>query len=105
MLEIRSHSGPDIIFAFAQLESGRVFQKQGDTPKARIAYQNFLASLERRRSQRPPAPRSESRIRQTAVATLVRSTKFVISIEFVIPSKARDLHVTSQYADRPPCSG
>jgi tetratricopeptide (TPR) repeat protein len=44
VLEIKSHSGPDIIFPFAQLESGRVFQKQGDTPKARIAYQNFLAS-------------------------------------------------------------
>ncbi len=44
VLEIKSHSGPDIIFAFAQLESGRVFQKQGDTPKARIAYQNFLAA-------------------------------------------------------------
>ena len=44
VLEIKSHSGPDIIFAFAQLESGRVFQKQGDTPRARIAYQNFLAA-------------------------------------------------------------
>jgi eukaryotic-like serine/threonine-protein kinase len=44
VLEIQSHSGPDIVFAFAQLESGRVFQKQGDTPKARIAYQNFLAA-------------------------------------------------------------
>jgi eukaryotic-like serine/threonine-protein kinase len=44
VLEIKSHSGPDIIFTFAQLESGRVFQKQGDTPKARIAYQNFLAA-------------------------------------------------------------
>src|ERR1019366_10082579 len=27
----------------AQLELGRVYQKQGDTAKARIAYQNFLA--------------------------------------------------------------
>jgi eukaryotic-like serine/threonine-protein kinase len=44
VLQIKSHSGPDIVFAFAQLESGRVFQKQGDTPKARIAYQNFLAA-------------------------------------------------------------
>jgi tetratricopeptide (TPR) repeat protein len=44
VLEIKSHSGPDIIFAFTQLESGRVFQKQGETPKARIAYQNFLAA-------------------------------------------------------------
>jgi tetratricopeptide (TPR) repeat protein len=44
VLEIKSHSGPDIIFAFAQLESGRVFQEQGETPKARIAYQNFLAA-------------------------------------------------------------
>src|SRR5271163_770244 len=44
VLAIKSHSGPDMIFAFAELESGRVFQKQGDTPKARIAYQNFLAA-------------------------------------------------------------
>lgn len=28
----------------AQLELGRVCQKQGDTAKARIAYQNFLAA-------------------------------------------------------------
>jgi hypothetical protein len=28
----------------AQLELGRVYRKQGDTAKARIAYQNFLAA-------------------------------------------------------------
>jgi hypothetical protein len=28
----------------AQLELGRVYQKQGDTAKARIAYQDFLAA-------------------------------------------------------------
>ena len=43
VLRIKSHSGPDIVFDLAQLEFGRVFQKQGDAPKARIAYQNFLA--------------------------------------------------------------
>jgi len=43
-LDMKSHSGPDIAFIAAQLELGRLFQKQGDTPKARIAYQNFLAA-------------------------------------------------------------
>jgi hypothetical protein len=40
---MKSHYGPDIVFVVAQLEMGRLFQKQGDTPKARIAYQNLLA--------------------------------------------------------------
>ena len=44
VLTFKPHIGPDIVFALAQLELGRVYQKQGDTPKARIAYQNFLAS-------------------------------------------------------------
>jgi len=43
-LDMKSHGGPDIAFIAAQLELGRLFQKQGDTPKARIAYQNFLAT-------------------------------------------------------------
>jgi serine/threonine protein kinase/tetratricopeptide (TPR) repeat protein len=43
VLDFKSRSGPDIVFVAAQLELGRVFQKQGDTAKARIAYQNFLA--------------------------------------------------------------
>jgi|HubBroStandDraft_1064217.scaffolds.fasta_scaffold00375_2 serine/threonine protein kinase/tetratricopeptide (TPR) repeat protein len=44
VMAIGSHNGPDIVFVIAQLELGRVFQKQGDLPKARIAYQNFLAA-------------------------------------------------------------
>jgi eukaryotic-like serine/threonine-protein kinase len=44
VLEMKAHSGPDIVFVIAQLQLGRLFQKQGDTPKARIAYQNFLAA-------------------------------------------------------------
>jgi eukaryotic-like serine/threonine-protein kinase len=43
VLDFKSHSGPDVIFAVVELELGRLYQKQGDTPKARIAYQNFLA--------------------------------------------------------------
>jgi serine/threonine protein kinase/tetratricopeptide (TPR) repeat protein len=43
ILSLKSHSGPDIIYAAGQLELGRVFQKLGDKPNARIAYQNFLA--------------------------------------------------------------
>ncbi|HKM47662.1 MAG TPA: protein kinase [Terriglobales bacterium] len=42
--DMKSRSGPDIALVAAQLELGRLFQKQGDTPKARIAYQNFLAA-------------------------------------------------------------
>jgi len=44
MLDWKSRNGPDVVFAIGQLESGRVFQKQGDIPKARIAYQNFFAA-------------------------------------------------------------
>jgi serine/threonine protein kinase/Tfp pilus assembly protein PilF len=36
--------GPDVLVVAAQLELGRVYQQQGDTAKARIAYQNFLAA-------------------------------------------------------------
>jgi eukaryotic-like serine/threonine-protein kinase len=43
ILEIKTH-GPDPMVVAAQLELGRVYQKQGDTAKARIAYQNFLAA-------------------------------------------------------------
>ena len=35
--------GPDVITADAQLQLGRVYQKQGDIARARIAYQNLLA--------------------------------------------------------------
>ncbi len=42
--DMKSRSGPDIALVAAQLQLGRLFQKQGDTPKARIAYQNFLAA-------------------------------------------------------------
>jgi len=44
VLDMKSRNGPDIVFAVAQLELGRVFQKQGDASKARIAYQNFFAA-------------------------------------------------------------
>ena len=42
--DLKSLGGPDPLIVIAQLESGRVYQKQGDTAKARIAYQNFLAA-------------------------------------------------------------
>jgi eukaryotic-like serine/threonine-protein kinase len=44
VMDMKSRSGPDIVFVAAQLELGRLFQKEGDAPKARIAYQNFLAA-------------------------------------------------------------
>jgi tetratricopeptide (TPR) repeat protein len=43
ILEWKPLHGPDYMAPAAQLELGRVYQKQGDTAKARIAYQNFLA--------------------------------------------------------------
>jgi eukaryotic-like serine/threonine-protein kinase len=43
VLDMRSHNGPDLMFVAVELELGRVFQKLGDKPKARIAYQNVLA--------------------------------------------------------------
>ncbi|MFZ0799351.1 MAG: protein kinase [Terriglobales bacterium] len=44
VLDMKSYNGPDLIYAVAQLQLGRLFQKQSDVPKARIAYQNFLAA-------------------------------------------------------------
>jgi tetratricopeptide (TPR) repeat protein len=43
ILDMKTH-GPDTLVVAAQLELGRLYQKQGDVPKARIAYQNFLAA-------------------------------------------------------------
>ena len=43
IIDLKPMSGPDTGIAVAQLELGRVYQKQGDAAKARIAYQNFLA--------------------------------------------------------------
>jgi len=43
-LDFKSHNGPDILFPLAQLQLGRLFQKQGNIPQARIAYQNFFAA-------------------------------------------------------------
>ena len=42
ILELKCVNGPDLLFSVAELELGRVYQKQNDIPKARIAYQNFL---------------------------------------------------------------
>jgi len=43
ILDWKPLHGADSMGPAAQLELGRVYQKQGDTAKARIAYQNFLA--------------------------------------------------------------
>ena len=45
VLDLKAQSGPDLIFATARLEMGRLFQKQGDPPKARVAYQDFFAAF------------------------------------------------------------
>jgi tetratricopeptide (TPR) repeat protein len=44
VLDMKPLHGPDLVTQKALLELGRVYQKQGDTAKARIAYQNFLAA-------------------------------------------------------------
>jgi serine/threonine protein kinase/tetratricopeptide (TPR) repeat protein len=44
VMGFKNRSGPDILFVAAQLEMGRLYQQQGDLPKARIAYQNVLAA-------------------------------------------------------------
>ncbi len=44
VLNLKPASGPDMVFNAAQLELGRLFQKQGDVSQARVAYQNFLAA-------------------------------------------------------------
>jgi eukaryotic-like serine/threonine-protein kinase len=43
VIDLKARSGPDPVYVVAQLELGRLSQKEGDAPKARIAYQNFLA--------------------------------------------------------------
>lgn len=43
-VEFKTHSGPDMLFAVAELELGRLYAKQGNNAQARISYQNFLAS-------------------------------------------------------------
>ncbi len=44
VLTFKPRTGPDIVYTMAQLELGRVYQKQGDIPKARVAYQDFFAA-------------------------------------------------------------
>ncbi len=43
LLDWKPLHGPGYLNPAAQLELGRVYQKQGDTAKARVAYQDFLA--------------------------------------------------------------
>ncbi len=44
IIDLKSLMGPSALSSVAQLELGRVYQKEGDMAKARIAYQNFLAT-------------------------------------------------------------
>jgi eukaryotic-like serine/threonine-protein kinase len=43
ILDWKPLHGPDQMVPAAQLELGRVYQKEGESAKARVAYQNFLA--------------------------------------------------------------
>src|SRR5208337_3606747 len=44
IMDMKPRSGPDVLFVATQLELGRLYQKQGNIPKARIAYQDFFAA-------------------------------------------------------------
>jgi len=44
VVDFSHRSSPDILYSYVQVELGRVYQKQGNIPQARIAYQNFLAA-------------------------------------------------------------
>jgi serine/threonine protein kinase/tetratricopeptide (TPR) repeat protein len=44
VVDFSHRSSPDILYNYVQVELGRVYQKQGNIPQARIAYQNFLAA-------------------------------------------------------------
>jgi tetratricopeptide (TPR) repeat protein len=44
VVDFSHRSSPDILYTVVQAELARVYQKQGNTPQARIAYQNFLAA-------------------------------------------------------------
>jgi len=44
VIQLRAARGVDYMAPMAQLELGRIYQRQGDIPKARIAYQDFLAA-------------------------------------------------------------
>jgi serine/threonine protein kinase/tetratricopeptide (TPR) repeat protein len=44
VIDLKARSGPDPVYDLAQVELGRLSKKEGDAPKARIAYQNFLAN-------------------------------------------------------------
>ncbi len=43
VMDLKYRNGPDLVYVLAQLELGRVYQKQGDAAKARVAYQDFFA--------------------------------------------------------------
>ena len=43
VLDLKYRNGPDLVYVLAQLELGRLYQKQGDAAKARVAYQDFFA--------------------------------------------------------------
>jgi tetratricopeptide (TPR) repeat protein len=69
ILDIKSHTGPDIIFVVAQLEAGRLFQKAGRQTQSSYRLSKFSRRLERCRPRPPAAPRSQSGIREATVET------------------------------------
>ena len=64
------HRGVTLNFplgALAHLGLARAYAMQGDTAKAKTAYQDFFGVVERRRSRHPHPNRRQSRVRQAAV--------------------------------------
>ena len=44
VLDLKSMSSPSILVVVTELQLARLYQKEGDIPKSRIGYQNFLAA-------------------------------------------------------------
>jgi tetratricopeptide (TPR) repeat protein len=72
--KVLDHSGIVLngpIGALARLELGRAYALQGDTAKAKTAYQDLL-TLEGRRRRRPHPERSQGRIREAELSGYAR---------------------------------
>ena len=62
--------------ALARLGLARAYTIQGNTTKARAAYQDFTNTLERRRPRHPDPETSERRIREAAVMNFAAAVEF-----------------------------
>ena len=79
------HHGPDFLVVAAQLELGRVYQKQGET-KARIAYQNFLAAWKDADPDLPLLREAKAEYAKIAVETLLVRVYYPVPQELTSPN-------------------